>query len=76
MTEPLPPTVDEVKATSRAKMNDQQKVAALRKALADLVADLEDRAKWMIFEPDDDGKTVPCGNGVYMRAKQALSSTN
>lgn len=47
----------------------------LRKALADLVADLEDRAKWMMFEPDADGKTVPCGNGVYCRAKVALHDT-
>ena len=45
----------------------------LREALSDLVTDLEDRAGWMRFSPDKDGKTVPCGTGVYIRAKDALS---
>lgn len=52
----------------------QAENAQLRKALADLLADLEDRAKWMRFTPDADGMKVPCGNGVYIRAKDALEA--
>lgn len=54
-------------------VNEQER---LRKALSDLVEDLEDRAKWMKFRPDKDGLTVPCGSGVYTRAKYALDLTS
>ncbi len=46
----------------------------LRSALQGLVDDLEDRARWMRFQPAKDGLTVPCGCGVFIRAKDALAA--
>lgn len=50
--------------------------AGVVEALQKLIDDLEDRARWMEFKPAEDGKTVPCGYGVYVRAKQAIQAYN
>lgn len=44
----------------------------LRTALADLLNDLEERAKWNLEESQ---RVVACGNGVYVRAKAALEES-
>lgn len=70
-TRPLPEVIERGKMA----LSDPMKVERLRAALTDLLTDLEDRARWMTFRPSEDGQRVPCGNGVYIRARQVLKET-
>lgn len=70
------PPYDTIEYTTIDAM--RQENARLREALKTLVYDLEDRARWMRFEPQkltNGGWVIPCGFSAYCLAKRALGET-
>lgn len=78
--------LDRLEATEKEREMDEERIAnlmadlnrighendALRTALADLLNDLEERAKWNL---EASQRVVACGNSVYVRAKAALEGS-
>ena len=62
----------DVETLIQAARQPQKDVSNVVKALRNLLDDLKDRAKWMHFEPQENGTVLPCSNGVYIEAEKAL----
>lgn len=54
--------------------NDAPALLDVVEAAKAMEADLIDRAKWMHFQPSEDGKRVPCGAGVWVKLTEALAA--
>lgn len=59
--------------TIEIRQSERARVKELVEAASYIIRDLKDRAKWMHFEPSEDQKLLPCGNGAYVGLENALA---